>query len=149
MALAPTAASATVFRVLLDTNPDPSSGCSYTVDSIPYSGIEHEWQVTVDTNSPIPAGSPVVTMTRDVCGTPGTGPQSVALGLATSLPSGLDVIEIGAPLGAGDVQARFFASDDTATDSVGPVTFRIVGGGGPSVVEIPTLGEWGLILLAL
>ena len=153
-------------RLLLDLDNDAGTGCTVTTAAGAFAGVEQVLITTVDTSSPPDAGN-VTDVALATCTDPGTNtlgaPASFDGGWPVGIGNGVggrDVVETYAPL------ASLVVSDPqvvhlgvVVTDGSGGEQDLLTVDGTPtgapilldlrSVLEIPTLGEWGLILLAL
>ncbi|MEM9553803.1 MAG: IPTL-CTERM sorting domain-containing protein [Acidobacteriota bacterium] len=155
------AAGAAEYTALLDLDDDASTGCSVITADGPFDGVEVRVITTV------PDGMDMVTaVEREDCIDPGTdtfGPRQAVTDIAPPWPVGLglgiggsDVVESYLPLGAPcqSIRLGFVGSDDaggldallttTGTQTGGPI---VVACG--TIVDIPTLSETSLLLLAL
>ncbi len=153
------AASAVDFLVYLDLDDDAASGCAVATADGPFPGVEEILVTTVETGQ-------VIALARQTCVDPGTDTFSapVAIGAPFAPPwpvgSGLgtfgsDVVETFYPLDAGcDVVRLGYASAIAGASGDALLTVDGSGGGSPirldcrGVLEIPTLSQWALMLLA-
>ncbi|HEV7509691.1 MAG TPA: IPTL-CTERM sorting domain-containing protein [Thermoanaerobaculia bacterium] len=146
------AASAATFRVFIDSDNNTATGCS----SGPYSGIEQILVTTVDSTPQVTAVQQQ-TCTGSVFGPltnvgPPNPPWGVGVGNGLD---GTDVVETYVPFTPVASLIRLYVTSDN--DGVPPNsdTLTTTANGGPVVfnlgfdVSIPTLSEWGLLLLAL
>ena len=148
--------------LLLDLDNDAATGCTVTTPAGPFAGVEQILRTTVDTVGTSTAN--VTEVSRLDCSDPGTDtftgplpvdpgdwPVGVGLGL-----DGFNVVETYFPLSATSIAPRVvrigvvhsrdpdFATLLVATPSTtDPILLDL-----RAVLEIPTLGQWGLILLA-
>jgi VCBS repeat-containing protein len=166
----PSAASAVSHevRILLDLDNDPGTGCLVNTVDGPFDGVEQILISTVETSSPPEAGVVTDVATSD-CADPMadtfTAPSSFDGGWPVGVANGVggrDVVETYYPLVASvvhpllTVRLGVVVTDEnggeqallTTDDSPdGPPILLVIDRLG--VPEIPTLAEWGLILLAL
>lgn len=145
------------FRVALDTDNDRSTGCEFTVREVGGAqvlpGFEQVFQLTVD----YLGGDPIVSSTSVQDCDPGNGtfgpPTPLGGGWSVGLDNGIDgsdVVEGELPAAPAGPVALALQSDsagggaDAVASGVGgsPLLFF------PPSLGIPTLSEWGLILLA-
>jgi VCBS repeat-containing protein len=169
--LLPSAASAVghEVRILLDLDDDPGTGCLVgTVDG-PFDGVEQILITTVETSSPPETGTVTDVATSD-CADPMadtfTAPASFDGGWPVGIGNGVsgrDVVETYYPLVASvvdpleTVRLGVVVTDEnggeqallTTDDSPDGPPILLTLGALIDPAEIPTLGEWGLILLAL
>ena len=169
----PAAASAVThtFSILLDLDDNPSTGCTVSTVAGPFDGVEQILDTTVDTTTGPPAAT-VTALAIRTCTDPLTdtfGP-AVPVTMPTAPPwpvgigngtGGLNVIETYFPLVSSVVpNPKLIRLGVTSVNDVGAeqalLTQDGTSGGAPivldlrSVVEIPTLSEWGLLgLIAL
>jgi len=158
----PAAAVQSTVDLLLDLDYDSGTGCTVMTADGPFAGVEQILTTTVDTSGTTTAT--VSSVVRSVCTDPGTDtfgapiavdpggwPVGVGLGL-----DGFNVVETYFPLSAtstepkvvriGVVHAQGRLVDTLLVATPGtsdPILLDL-----RSVLDIPTLGEWGLILLA-
>jgi VCBS repeat-containing protein len=152
--------------ILLDLDDNPTTGCTVPTVDGPFDGVEQVLITTVETSSPPPAGmvtdvaiADCVTPATDTFGPPASFDGGWPIGIDNG-EGGLDVVETYFPL----LSAVFGNSElirlaVVVTDELGGeqalLTVDDTPGGAPillelnALLEIPTLGEWGLILLAL
>ena len=158
------ASAVTEFRTLLDFDNDPGTGCVVSTVDGPFPGVEQVLITTVSTGNP-----PTVTaLARQVCtggslGAPSAitspfpPPWPVGLGTGTG---GSAVIETYFPLSLatpGTIVRLGFTSEivsggtgqDALLTTTGAPTAPPILVILSSVIEVPTLGEWGLLLLSL
>jgi hypothetical protein len=158
-------AAATQVTVLVDGDHNDATGCTVTTVDGPFAGVDWRYVATIDGND---ASQAVVTSyTVEPCVGPGFGaptavttpfaaPWNVGLGLGDG---GLDVLEAFVPTGGigPTVQLGFMTQSDGAApaadallsiDGTGPTTGEPILLQLLSILEIPTVGEWGLLLLA-
>lgn len=160
---APAAAVQSTLDLLLDLDDDATTGCTVSTPDGPFEGVEQILTTTVDTVGA--AAANVTGVVRSECVDPGTGtfgaPVAVdAGGWPVGVGSGVDgfhVVETYFPLAAtaldlsvvrfGVVQSRGMEADALLVAAPGsdlPLLVSL-----QNVLEIPTLGQWGLLLLAL
>ena len=165
--LAPATASAIEHQVdvLVDLDDDVATGCLVSTVEGPFAGVEEILRTTVETVSVPSPSAQVVEVARLSCvgGTtfsapvqvdPGDWPVGVGLGV-----DGSHVIETYAPESMIPETARVIRlavvvrgeqpGDESALLVASPGTSEPIVFDRQSVLEIPTLGEWGLLLLAL
>jgi VCBS repeat-containing protein len=152
--------------ILLDLDDNPTTGCTVPTVDGPFDGVEQVLITTVETSSPPPAGmvtdvaiADCVTPATDTFGPPASFDGGWPIGIDNG-EGGLDVVETYFPL----LSAVFGNSElirlaVVVTDELGGeqalLTVDDTPSGAPillelnALLEIPTLGEWGLILLAL
>jgi len=153
-------------RILMDLDNDVATGCTVATVGGPFDGVEQILITTVDTTSPPPAGTVTDVATSD-CINPATDtfgpPASFDGGWPIGIDNGeggLDVVETYFPLLASVVpDPKIIRVAVVVTDELGGEQALLTEDGTPdgepilvnlqSLLEIPTLGEWGLILLAL
>ena len=155
--------------ILLDLDDDATTGCTVTTVDGPFDGVEQILVTTVETTSPPPAGTVTDVAIRD-CTNPATDtfgpPASFDGGWPIGVDNGVggrDVVETYFPLISSVVsnperirlgvvvidefggEQALLTVDDTPDGE--PIVFvaRVI----IDPADIPTLGEWGLILLAL
>ncbi|MEP7013738.1 MAG: IPTL-CTERM sorting domain-containing protein [Acidobacteriota bacterium] len=151
-------------RALLDLDDDPTTGCAVATPEGPFAGVE-----IVATSEVVTDIVPVVerielldcqggvTQVEVAPGTKGGVPYAVGLGVG-----GFDAIETFVPLaGLPGAAGRPIRVGFTATEpELGAADALVTANGRPggaairvprgeSVVAVPTLGEWGLLALAL
>ncbi len=155
--------------ILLDLDDDASTGCTVATVDGPFDGVEQILVTTVETTSPPPAGTVTDVAIRD-CTNPGTDtfgpPASFDGGWPVGIDNGVggrDVVETYFPLVSSVVSnPERIRLGVVVTDELGGeqalLTVDDTPDGEPIVLvarviidpaDIPTLGEWGLILLAL
>ena len=167
-AATPSRAATSEFKALLDLDNNPSTGCTVATADGPFKGVEQILVTTVDLAQTPPK---VISVARQVCTNPITNtfgaPIPITSPFAPPWPVGVnngtsssDVVETYLPLAnisvgptihlafTADVVGGTGASDATLTTNDQP--------GGPPIVltaapiaAVPTLGELGLVLLAL
>jgi len=158
----PAAAVTSSVDLLLDLDHDAGTGCTVMTADGPFAGVEQILTTTVDTTGGSTAD--VTAVDRSECTDPGTNtfgapvavdpgvwPVGVGLGL-----DGFNVVETYFPLSATsiDPQVVRIGVVHTRGRTVDTLLVATPGTSDPilldlrSVLEIPTLGEWGLILLA-
>ncbi len=153
-------------RILMDLDNDAGTGCSVSTPAGTFAGVEQVLITTVETTNPPPAGTVTDVATSD-CTNPGTNTFSAPASFDGGWPvgidngtGGLDVVETYLPLLASVVpDPKVIRLGVLVTDELGGAhALLTVDGtrtGAPilldlrSVIEIPTLGQWGLVLLAL
>ncbi len=157
------AAADTELRALLDLDNDAATGCVVATVAGPFPGVEQVLVTTVSTANP-PA---VTALARQVCAGGVFGPPSA---ISSPFPPPWPV-GVGAGLGGASVVETYFplslATPGTSV-RLGFTADIVSGGAGSdalltttgaptappivvllaSVVEVPTLGEWGLLLLS-
>ena len=153
-------------RLLLDLDNDAATGCTVSTGAGPFAGVEQILITTVDTTSPPDAGN-VTDVALSTCTDPGTdtfgAPTSFDGGWPVGIGNGVggrDVVETYTPLASlviSDPQVVHLGV--VVTDGSGGEQDLLTVDGTPtgapilldlrSVLTIPTLGEWGLNLLAL
>jgi Bacterial cadherin-like domain/Bacterial Ig domain/IPTL-CTERM motif len=158
------ASAVTEFRTLLDLDNDPTTGCVVPTADGPFAGVEQVLITTVSTANP----PEVTSLTRQICAGAVFGPPSsisapfpppwpVGLGVGVN---GSAVIETYLPLSLaphGNEIRLGFASEITSGGSGQDALLTTTGAQGAppiiivlaSIIEVPTLGEWGLLLLSL
>jgi VCBS repeat-containing protein len=149
--------------VLLDLDNTVATGCTVATADGPFDGVEQILRSVVETESvPTPSATVVEVLRFECVGgavfgppvvvDPGDWPVGVGLGVsgadvietyfpAGALPPGTDTVRLGVTLtavGSGEEAALLFVSEGSQQ----PIIFRFL-----SVTEIPTLSEWGMILL--
>jgi hypothetical protein len=149
--------------VLLDLDNDVGTGCTVATVAGPFDGVEQILRSVVETESvPAPSATVVEVVRFECVGgavfgppvvvDPGDWPVGVGLGASGSdvietyfpagaLPPGVDTMRLGVTLtalGSGEEAALLFVSEDGQQ----PILFRFL-----SITEIPTLSEWGMLLL--
>jgi hypothetical protein len=160
--LAALPASANVFTILLDTDRNAATGCSETLAVGATGGAEYRIDLAI---GPPPAGTTGPTLTSlsySRCDA-----ATRVFGPATALPpnllfgsnngiDGSDVAELGVPLSAlglstgqsiGVTVIGITASGGTVQSSVPAYTIGV--GASATATAIPTLSEWGLLMLSL
>lgn len=153
-------------RILLDLDNDAATGCTVATTAGPFDGVEQILITTVETTSPPPAGT-VTDVATSNCINPATdtfGPPASFDGVwpvgIDNGEGGLDVVETYFPLLSSVVpDPQIIRLAVVVTDELGgEQTLLTVNGtlGGqpillalPGPLDIPSLSEWGLILLAL
>lgn len=164
---AATQAATSEFRILMDVDVDPATGCDVTTPDGVFPGVEQMLVTTVETDA---STGQVTLVERRECVNESTdtfGPASpvsaggwpVGIGLGLD---GTDVVETFVPVStvAGadpppEIQLGVVGDNGTAEDALlvvqpagtQPILLELPQPA--SVLEIPTLSEWGLILLAL
>ena len=148
--------------LLLDLDNDAATGCTVMTVDGPFDGVEQILRTTVDTVGT--SAADVTSVERLECTDPGTDtfgaplpvdPGSWPVGVGLGL-DGFHVVETYFPLSATSIDPKVVRigvvhSRDPEADTLLVAT---PGTSDPilldlrSVLEIPTLGEWGLILLA-
>ena len=150
-------AATTQFRVLLDVDNDPGTGCSVATPDGSFGGVEQILLTTVDSAG---TSASVSSVERLDCVDPGTSsfgaPVSVSaggwpVGIGNG-QSGLNVIETQMPVSsiAGHaffVRTAVLASDSTGDDAMGVTSPFLVQLG--SNIAVPTLSRIALALLSL
>ncbi len=157
------AAAITEFRTLLDLDNNAATGCPVPTVDGPFAGVEQVLITTVSTANP----PEVTSLTRQICtGVVFGPPSSISSPFPPPWPVGL-----GGGVGGSAVIETYLPLSLAPHGSAIRVGFtsEILGGGGQdallttsgaptappivillaSVIEVPTLGEWGLILLSL
>ena len=158
----PASAVTSSVDLLLDLDNDAATGCTVTTVDGPFDGVEQILRTTIETTGAAAADVTVVerlectdpgtnTFGAPIAVDPGTWPVGVGLGL-----DGFNVVETYFPLSAtsidpqvvriGVVHMRGRVADTLLVATPGtsdPILLDL-----RTVLEIPTLGEWGLILLA-
>jgi len=152
---APASAKEQTVGVLIDTDNDAATGCTVATADGPFAGVEQILETTVDTTPPATAQVTLVTRRECVSGSTfgapitvddGDWPVGVGLGL-----DGSDVVETYVPLsdlGSPDEIRVAVVSEDpdamlvTSPGGTAPIVIAF-----PSLLEIPTVSEWGLLLL--
>src|SRR6185295_5291930 len=152
-------------RALLDLDDDPTTGCTVATPEGPFAGVEIVATSEVVTDIvPVVEGIELldcqgnVTEVEVAPGTKGGVPYAVGLGAG-----GFDAIETFVPLaglpgvsGNRPIRVGFVAEEPeleaadallTANGQAAGAVIRVPRGA--SVVAVPTLGEWGLLALAL
>ncbi len=146
------AASAATFTVYVDSDNDISTGCL----SGAFSGIEQILVTTVDSTPQVTA------VQQQTCSSGVFGPLTSLtppppawpVGTAVS-PDGPSVVETYLPFTPVAPAIRLYVASDSDSTPPPSDTLTATEGGGPIVFglgfnpEIPTLGEWGLLVLAL
>jgi len=158
LAAGPALAKDQTVSLLLDTDASPATGCTVATADGPFAGVEQILETTVETTSG-PNAASVTGVTRRECvdapsstfGPPivvDAGGWPVGLGLGTD---GSDVVETYVPLAdlgsPGSVRVAAVSDDPdamlvTAPGGATPIVIAL-----QQVTEIPTVSEWGLILL--
>ncbi|HLX10432.1 MAG TPA: Ig-like domain-containing protein, partial [Thermoanaerobaculia bacterium] len=156
------------FKVLLDLDNNPSTGCTVATADGPFKGVEQILVTTVDLTQSPPK---VIAVAQQVCTNPGTStfgpltpitspfapPWPVGVGNGTD---GSDVVESYLPLSTvsagATIHLAFTAQVVGGTGKAdATLTTTDVPGGPPillsaePIAAVPTLGELGLLLLAL
>jgi hypothetical protein len=153
-------------RILLDLDNDVATGCTVATIGGPFDGVEQILITTVETTSPPPAGtvtdvavSDCINPATDTFGPPASFDGGWPIGIDNG-EGGLDVVETYFPLLSSVVpDPKIIRVAVVVTDELGGEQALLTEDGtpdGPAILvdlrlllEIPTLGEWGLILLAL
>lgn len=168
LGLLPTAAGAVQHevRILMDLDDDPGTGCLVNTVEGPFDGVEQVLISTVETTSPPDAGT-VTDVATIECTDPDADTFSAPSSFDGNWPVGIgngvggrDVVETYVPLLALVIQGPSIVHlAVVVTDEQGGEEALLTADGTPdgepilldlrSLLEIPTLGEWGLILLAL
>ncbi len=116
-------------RILLDLDNDAATGCTVATIAGPFNGVEQILITTVETTSPPPAGT-VTDVATSNCINPATD---------TFGPPARIAVVVTDELGG---ERALLTADGTPNGP--PILLDL-----HLPLEIPTLGEWGLILLAL
>jgi Fe-S cluster assembly iron-binding protein IscA len=153
-------------RILLDLDNDLSSGCLVPTVAGPFEGVDQVLITTVETSSPPPAGmvtdvaiSDCIDEATDTFGPPASFDGGWPIGIDNGL-GGLDVVETYFPLLSSVVPGPVIVRVGlVVTDELGGEQALLTTDGTPegapilidllAISDIPTLGEWALILLAL
>jgi VCBS repeat-containing protein len=157
-------------RILLDLDHDAATGCTVSTPEGAFDGVDQILATTVETTTPPPAGTVTGVSVLDC-----TNPVTDTFGPPVSIDGGGWPVGIDNGVGGRDVVETYFPLISSVVSS--PTTVRLgvvvtdeLGGarallttdgtptGDPILLvigavidpaDIPTLGEWGLILLAL
>ena len=162
---APAAFAVTELRTLIDIDNSDATGCAVLTAAGTFSGADFELVSKVDTS----VDPPVVTQQSlnqcvGVALVPYAGPNPFTRFTPpwpAGLDSGLDAIEAYVPLNIGNlgsaIQLGFTSNLEGSPRKSGDALLSTDGGPAPGapiilgvpVAEIPTLGEWGLLTLAV
>ena len=159
-------AATTEIRALLDLDDDVATGCSVmTVDGA-FTGVEIIHTTTVETTGGLPTVTGVSTRTCTDPGTDTFGPPVAiaspyappwAVGIGNGV-GGTDVVESYLPLTGVVSGGLIHVGFETGSATTGDLDALLTSGGSPMLIvvgaaagaaNIPTVGEWGLIILGL
>ncbi|HVS66481.1 MAG TPA: IPTL-CTERM sorting domain-containing protein [Thermoanaerobaculia bacterium] len=157
-------------QILLDLDDDATTGCTVVTVDGPFDGVEQILLTTVETTSPPPAGTVTdvalldcVNPATDTFGPPASFDGGWPIGVDGGVDNGsgaLDVVETYAPIASlalgnlGLVRMGVVVTDEFGGEEA-LLTVDDTPEGDPIVIdlgvaiEIPTLGEWSLLLLCL
>ena len=163
LAIPATAQTASLF-VYLDLDNDPATGCTVSTVDGPFDGVEQILETTVDTTTDMVTAVDRIECTdplTDTFGapmavTPPAPPWPVGGGLGVG---GSDVAETSFPTAAaGFALTTVRLGFEIDVPAMGADALLLTAGGGPILLnvgappgptEIPTVGEWGLLLFSL
>ncbi|MEM7049395.1 MAG: IPTL-CTERM sorting domain-containing protein [Acidobacteriota bacterium] len=156
---APAVASMSELELLLDLDAQATTGCTVATADGPFEGVEAVLITTVENVSTTPSVISVVRRDCDsgsgtfgpamVVDAPFAPPWDVGVGLGVA---GSDAIETYLPLqlpaSQRFIRVAVISREDTGGGEDALLDLPLLEVGGVSVLEIPTVSQWGLMLLA-